>query len=690
MRSGDEILGEGATYQVRFRADSVVFTPPPVTSASIDPRLVFRLQKVARRDAAGVAVDAVAPVDAGDGKTVLYSRGSTVERYELRPDGVEQSFVFSSLPPGDGDLVVRLAVETALPLTRAAHDEIRFEVDGLGGVVIGAVLGIDADGAEMAGSLAFQDGVLELSLPAAFVDSAALPLVLDPLIGSTLPVASGTTYNESDPDVAATYGTGSPGTGSYIVVWQRVGFGIRGQRLDESGTPIGGTLFIRNGATVTDPRVAVVKISDAFAVVWQEGSDIWGTAVDIATGAVSPAIAIAATGDFESAPDIGGSNSGVGWTDDAIVVWRNSTQRRIEAAQFEVHRDTGALRAHDKTTIASGTTTVNLPAISKTSGRAGYHLIAWQREAGGASQTDILGAIVDRALTFVTTFTIASSTNDEDDPAVDGDGTCWVVAYETETTSGSGDNDIACRGVCRGSGFSVHMTPEVMVEAGTGDDEINPSVAWLRETAVIAHADEVSSGVYDMYAVTVDAFDCTRCEGRFSLDVAATDDDSVRIATRSMGAVSVYEDALLVWDSRDTTTLDHDIDGRLFEASDGDLRSMGGDCLSGGTVHASCAIVGNASFDFDLVLATPFATCWLLLSPNTGRFPCGSCEIVPDPYTGFVFPGGTTDSNGYAELAVAIPNSPVLQGAAFYCQWMVTGSSCYGFDLSNGLRVVIE
>ena len=162
------------------------------------------------------------------------------------------------------------------------------------------------------------------------------------------------------------------------------------------------------------------------------------------------------------------------------------------------------------------------------------------------------------------------------------------------------------------------------------------------------------------------------------------------VASRSIGDTSVREEVLIVWDSRDTTTLDHDVKGRLLDAADGNNRYEGGECLNGGTAHASCAIVGNANFDFDLVFAAPFATCWLLLSPNSGRFPCGSCEIVPDPYTGFVFPGGITDSNGYAELAVAIPNSPVLRGAAFYCQWMVTGSSCYGFDLSNGLRVVIE
>ena len=524
VRLGDEILGEASSYQVRFRVDEVAFTPPPAATAPVDPRLVLRLQSVARRDAAsrGFPVDAVAPHQAADGRMVQYARTEFVERYELRPDGVEQSFVFSSLPPGGGDLVVRLGVETALPLARAAADELRFEVDGLGGVRIGKVLGVDAQGVESAGALAFRDGVLELSLPAAFVDRAALPLVLDPLIGSTIAVASGSTYDESDPDVASTFGVGGdPGT--YIVVWERAGFGIRGQRFDESGAPVGGTVFIRNSAAAAEPRVATLRVADAFAVVWQENSDIWGTAVGIESGVVSTAIAIAATGDLESSPDIGGSNILPFYTDDAIVVWRNATQRRIEAAQFEVHRDTGVLRVHDQTTIASGTTTVSSPSISETSGRAGYHLIAWQREVGGASQTDILGAIVDRQITFVSTFSIASSTNDEDDPSVDGNGTCWVVAYETETTAGSGDNDIACRGVCRGLGFSVNLTPEVMVEAGTLDDEINPAVAWIRETAVIAHADEVSNGVYDVYAVTVDAFDCTRCEGRFSLDVSVTD-----------------------------------------------------------------------------------------------------------------------------------------------------------------------
>ena len=52
---------------------------------------------------------------------VHYQRAGFVETYELRPDGVKQSFVFSQLPAGGGDQVVRVAGDLDLSSTLRAR-----------------------------------------------------------------------------------------------------------------------------------------------------------------------------------------------------------------------------------------------------------------------------------------------------------------------------------------------------------------------------------------------------------------------------------------------------------------------------------------------------------------------------------------------------------------------------------------
>jgi hypothetical protein len=46
------------------------------------------------------------------GRTIAYERGSVVERYDLSPGSMEQTFVFATLPRS-GDLVVRMKVRTS-------------------------------------------------------------------------------------------------------------------------------------------------------------------------------------------------------------------------------------------------------------------------------------------------------------------------------------------------------------------------------------------------------------------------------------------------------------------------------------------------------------------------------------------------------------------------------------------------
>jgi len=99
---------------------------------------------------------------------------------------------------------VRLQVRTDLKLSeqRGSDGSLRFLGEEFGGVTIGQVVGIDGNGDRATGSMQYEDGVLELRLPQSFVDGAALPLVLDPMIGSEIAIGSSSTYHQHSPDVA--------------------------------------------------------------------------------------------------------------------------------------------------------------------------------------------------------------------------------------------------------------------------------------------------------------------------------------------------------------------------------------------------------------------------------------------------------------------------------------------------------
>ncbi len=680
-RAGGDLLGMGPDYEVTFDRRGVTYVPALGDKTPRNLPLRFE-PRAFGRGAATRRIEATEPaVEAGERHVVRYRRPDFVERYELRPDGVEQSFAFDALPPGRGDLIVRGRIATELPLARTGdHGELRFEIDGIGGVRIGEVVGIDARGRRAPGALRFSahDRTLDLVLPAAFVDGAALPLVLDPLIGTTFGPPTG--FDDEYPDIAW-----DETNLVYLAVWQRrfssSSTGIRGQLIDSVGGLVGPVLGIRlssfNGMF---PRVANVNLRDAFVVVWTENLDIVAASVLASSGAISNAVQVVAGTDLQLNPDVSGEATPA--DDEAIAVWVNATQSKIQTRQITVASN-GALSPFGTVDITTGNFNDTQPAISASGGATGRHLITWSRLFG--TTRDIRAAVVDRNLgVLFSLLGVASSPDDEEDPAVDGDGTNWVVAYTTEASPFSGDNDVACRGVSYdpAAGSTYLSASEVIVEGDTNDDEIDPSVAWVDASVLIGYADESgTAGDYDAYVKSVDPFSCVTCEGEFALEVGARNTDSVRIATNG-----TYE-AIIVWGSTDRSTFEGDVVAQAFLEDAGRFVDFGGGCGLGGSAFASCARAGNAGFTLRLQHAAPGAPAWLILSPEPMFVGCGPCAIVPDPFRGFAISVGSTDSRGNATL-----NAPLAIGLSieFYMQWLVSraGGACLGFDLSNALHVL--
>ncbi|MCU0866711.1 MAG: hypothetical protein MUC36_23250 [Planctomycetes bacterium] len=113
-----------------------------------------------------------------------YELGALVEAYDVRPEGLEQTFVLRERPAANGELVIRGAIASVLRAAAVGDDgEVRF-VDALGRDIVhyGSATAIDAAGRRQPMRTELFDGGLELRLDAAWLASARFPVVVDPLV----------------------------------------------------------------------------------------------------------------------------------------------------------------------------------------------------------------------------------------------------------------------------------------------------------------------------------------------------------------------------------------------------------------------------------------------------------------------------------------------------------------------------
>jgi MYXO-CTERM domain-containing protein len=123
-----------------------------------------------------------------------------------RDEGVEQGWTFESEPAGQGDLVVRVAIDNG-EFSREDRTGLHFTTDG-GGVVYGHGTWIDSTGAETPVPATWTRDAIELAVPADLLAESAYPATLDPVVGpesaTDAPVLGPDDSGASPPLVACT------------------------------------------------------------------------------------------------------------------------------------------------------------------------------------------------------------------------------------------------------------------------------------------------------------------------------------------------------------------------------------------------------------------------------------------------------------------------------------------------------
>jgi hypothetical protein len=673
------LVAVGADYKAAFLPTGIAFTPALGERAPHNLPLRLDLESIGRGDT--VLHDGRDVPPAGAGLRVVYDHGAIVERYDVGAAGIEQSFVFAERPAGKGDLVVRCRTDSELTARANGDGTLSFRREELGGVRIGQVTGIAANGARCAGMLRLDGGAIELSLPAAFVDEAPLPLVLDPVIGTEFLVYSAN--DGYDPDSA--YDEASD---RYLVVWNRrysfTDIDVYAQRVSAaSGALVGGTLIVdATVSTVRRPRAAYVHAAQRCLVVWQRSAsplgpwDVECRSVSVVDGAMSAIVAVATTAADEFAPVVGGDATGS--DDEAIVVWE--TDAGIQACQMTLLLPDPVPTA---SVMLSTSVLDNTPAISKTCGASLRHVVVWQRSQL-LSDAEIVAQAVDRNLALQGGLsTVTANTVTDGAPAVDGNGTTFMVAWERTEASGS-TRDIACATLTfTGSGLAV-ATAETALEATRGEDEYAPDIAILGSRFCVVYAERAGALLDDCHAWLVNT-NCTTCNAKIGLDglngAGWNRESSPRIASEF---VSTGDDTALIAfnEALDAPPFTSRVVAQRVENQSAGTPPVpvSGACGGGIAGASGPFVVGNAGFQFTLSGADPAGVLFLSLGFPGPGLPCGACSLTQPVSFDF-----KPNLGGSAISLFAIPCDPAYVGTTLEFQWVAFNTAVNSCPAAPGL-----
>lgn len=663
----NRLLGHGGDYLAKFSSLGMSFVPA-LGNAAEDVRFLNLRPRSVRRGDQPIAGPLSAVPNQVEFRAEYRHSAAMTERFDVGTKGVELSWQFLQRPAGSGDLIVSYKVETNLPLAANQSDGLSFVENGLGGVAIGSVTGIDAAGQRIAGQLSFADGFLEMSLPAEFVDSASYPIVLDPLVGSVIQVST-TGNNDDEPDVAY-----DASTQNYLVAWRRTFAStlvvVRARLISATGVPAGSVVILSSSGICGRPRVANCNYLDRFGVVFEEliGSfqGVQFRAVDAMSGAIThSAVLASSTGiNLYRHPDVGGVVNSINTTA-FVTVFEDNIQNaiRVRRVYFDASDNLVAPASVSVFTDTSGplsSNTYTTPAISRQAGSDLNFMVVARRYSGLGPSRIISGKLV-KLNTLVASGSVnieLASSDDVTMPDVDGANGGWVVAWQRHP-SGGGSTQIERRTAHNsGSGWSlgaVHTFGGGLLSVSA------PTVGWSQARTWLGYRNFNGIGSQTSLRVrAIDTASATTCSTEIN-EVISSADSRIVVATDASGGVNGGSGSLAVF-AYGTTVYAQRL---ISYGNSGTFASLGGQCGSGGAQYFSHAPGIGSSIVCGVVGLSPSAVLSVFnMTTDQSAVTCGLCEWAPFGVTQVHVTTTSTAATGFA-----IPCLPSLVGSQFVTQW---------------------
>ena len=681
MQNNGALLGTARRYRGTFGPTGVEYLPALGKRAPRAEPFHLHFASLRRGDDTVLTTNGLLPERTNDRRTVTYRWPGVVEHYETHPEGLEQSFVFATPPPGSGDLVVRIDITTALVPVRDRR--LAWLSPAGGGVTLGEVIGIDATGQRCAGTAHHVDGGLELSLPAWFVDRAIYPLTLDPLIGTAVEALAGADCDF--PDVAY-----DAFTNTYCVVWtQFFGGGTTGV---VGSVFLADTLGFGYAFAVNQPgdedsvRVGYIGGTGLFVMIWVNYA---GTTSSISGLAFEPSQA-QATNVFTlygpaavSMPIV--SSEATVFDDDCLVAWIDDAYGLI-----------GCTLAIDQNLQPSATPLVLIaggnatePAFSKQGGNPGVHLVTWVDRTPGLPG-HVRAQVVDNDMNLIGPGVWVRNTPQNCGwPAVDGDGFKFLVAWEEQEIANPSASDIRGRLLTIGASGITSQGPVIDLVAYPNDLDFGADVALLGDKFGLTFAGQAPGATYfdDVYFKAL-AANGTPIGDELRLDL--TPGNSYRyehtpriIGRRDGNPGTSADDGLVVFADQNVTTFDSNVGLQVVEAmgAGGTITDLGGGCGPGGlAVTPGPFALGNTAFAFELYGAQSLSVPFLLLGVPAPLLTCGVCSVIQAVTTTFV-----ANTAGTATSSLVVPGNASLVGFRLDFQFVTFGVNYVGCPVLPGV-----
>lgn len=680
MEHHGALLGVARSWRATFGPNRVEFLPALGKNAPRAEPFDLRFAGAARGAVAVPTTGGTAPERTHDRRSVTYRRGAIDERYVARPDGLKQSFVFHEPPRGRGDLVVSVAVDTAL---RPAADGMSWRNEQGGGVRLGTVVGIDALGAHCVGATRLVEGGFELSLPAWFVDAAAYPLELDPLIATATEALAGADCDF--PDVAF-----DANTNTYCVAWtQFFGGGTTGIVASvwyANTLALAYAFAINQPGDEDSPRVGVIGGTGLYVIVWvnraNNQSSISGLALEPTQAQATNVFNIDGPAGLE-APVI--SSEATVYDDDCLVAWLDDTYGLLGCSVTIDNQLQPS--ATPIVQIAGGNVTE--PAISKQGGNPGMHVVTWVDRPPG-SPGWVRAQVVDNDMNLVGPGAwIQNTPQNSGWPCVDGDGFKFVVAWEEQEIANPSATDIRGKVITVGASGITSTSPVIDLVTYPGDLDYAADVALLGDKFGLTWMGQAPGAPWfdDVFFKTL-AGNGTPIGGELRLELtpgtAYTYEHAPRIVGKRDGDPDTSaDDGLVVFADQSTVTADSNVGLQKVESMGpgGAIVDLGGGCGPAGLASAAGPFaLGNPTFTFELHGAQTLAIPFVVVGVPQPLAQCGVCAIV-NPILFFFAP----NTAGTAVATWATPTDPSWLGLQIEFQFVVFNVAYVGCPALPGV-----
>jgi hypothetical protein len=672
----------GEAYKARFDASGATFIPYLGPHAERNRSLSLSL-----RDVRGAEVGFSAKPSAPrlEGTSVTFARGGVLERYELRPEGIEQVFVLSRARRLQGDIRLRIDVTTDLAFA-GASDGMRFQAGALGGVRYGEATAIDAAGARVPAATAFEGGILEIRVPAEFAESAAYPLTIDPVISSFAVDASG--YDNFAADIAF-----DSGSGLYVIAYEETysatDHDILCSSFTSGGVPAFGAYQDFTASDARAPSVANNGAAGVNLVVFEFGApgakNLQGRLVTPAGTNVAAAFPVAALANDDLRPDVGGDPYPVAPTL-FLVTWENAfslADHDIWAVTVDTAGVPGAPFAVDHSTAYD----LN-PRMTSSNGFPGNWGIVWEREFSPTDHDVYMAVVEFDGDILVPSTPVDLSFQHDTFPDVGGDGLRFLAVYEGDYGT---DHDVmGLRVDLFGTGLLIPGGPVDLsiLEPGVPslEDQRSPAVDadGCRFAYVYAESFAGSLTDYDIQAASVmgDAT-LTWVEGHETVSANVTLEGSPAIVSEA-GAGGSPVAFGIAWQDEFSPT-DHDIFGARYDGSSpGSVSPFPSACGPAPTLGFAGSPVTGGFVSFSLTGFVGFPFLWAGLPTAVPLCPPAPCLLGAS--FDIVFAG--------AAFGAAIPCDSSLIGATAAVQGadVFAPGGCvvpFPFVVTNTLDVTI-